>query len=270
MSNYRIAVLIADAQDEVFRDIKTKMSEIVWREFRSSGIDVYYIKGKNLSSYKRYIFNLLERVRYSKCWPLQYLYDYFSMYRYKYRSPQTLVIGDEIHVDIPEGLRYLTIKMLAGLEELEKLDYDFVYRTTLSTVVNLKVLEKHTNFLGIADAIYAGYLVDFNTHQFISGSSTLVNRKAINVLSKNRRELNFAKLDDVAIGRVLENLVEPVSIPHMNVTSSEDIENLSPEDLAMTLSFRCKTKTIPRTDWQIADILVSKIRNQGRSKFDVE
>jgi hypothetical protein len=263
MSNYKIAVLIADVEDEVFRDIKARLSEVVWRDFRSSGIDVYYIKGKNLSSIKRRAFNFLERVRYSKFWPLQYFYDYFSMYRYKHRSPQTLVIGDEIHVDVPEGLRYLTIKMLAGLEKLEKLEYDFVYRTTLSTVVNLKVLEKYTNFLGIADTIYAGYLVDFNTHPFISGSSTLVNRKAIKVLSMNRRKLNFAKLDDVAIGRVLENLVNPVSIPHLNVTSSEDLENLSPEDLAITLSYRCKTRTIPRSDWQIAELLVSKIRNQG-------
>jgi hypothetical protein len=270
MSNYKIAVLIADVEDEVFREIKTRLSEVVWKDFRSSGIDVFYIKGKNLSSFKRRAFNLLERVRYSKFWPLQYVHDYFSMYRYKYRIPRTFVIGDEIHVDVPEGLSHLTIKMLAGLEKLEKLEYDFVYRTTLSTVVNLEVLEKQTKFLGIADAIYAGYLVDFNTHPFISGTSTLVNRKAIKVLSKYRRKLNFAKLDDVAIGRVLENLVEPVPIPHLNITSSEDIENLSPEDLAITLSYRCKTKTIPRTDWQIADLLVSKMRNQERDKSDVE
>lgn len=270
MSNYKIAVLIADVEDEVFRDIKTRLSGVVWKDFRSGGIDVYYIKGKNLSSFKRRAFTLLERVRYSKFWPLQYVYDYSSMYRYKFRSPRTQVIGDEIHVEVPEGLSHLTIKMLAGLEKLEELEYDFVYRTTLSTVVNLEVLERYTNFLGIENAIYAGYLVDFNTHPFISGSSTLVNQKAIKVLSKNRRRLNFAKLDDVAIGRALENLVEPVSIPHLNLTSTEDIENLSPADVATTLSYRCKSNTIPRTDWQIADLLVSKMRNQGRSKSDVE
>jgi len=262
MKNYRIAILIADVAEDSFMDIKMHMGNLVWDKFQSQGIDVFYIKGRDLNALQSMRINWIERVRYSKFWFLQYGHDYFTMFRYKFIRPKTRIKGQDISVDVPEGMSRLTIKMIAGLEILERLGYDYVYRTTLSTVVDLEILQKSVDALGIEDEKYAGYLIDFNTHPFISGSSTLVNSKAIRLLGKNRYRLNFARLDDVAIGRVLEKLVRPISIPHLNINSTSDVNKISEEEIRKVLSYRCKTNTIPRTDWQIAKQLILKLQNQ--------
>jgi hypothetical protein len=204
MKYHKIAVLIADVSEEPFVEIKAKMRELMGADFQLNGVDFYYIKGRDLGVLRRANYNLIESIRYTNFWLLQYSYDYLSMMRYKFYRPQTRINGQEIHVNIPEGLSHLTIKMIAGFEVLEELGYEFVYRTTLSTVINLDLLLNYANCLGLRKEVYAGYLVDFNTHPFISGSSTLLNAKAIKVLSQNRRRLNFARLDDVAIGRIFE------------------------------------------------------------------
>jgi hypothetical protein len=262
MKSYRIAILIADIEDATFKDIKMHMKELIWNDSKPDGIDVYYIKGMNLNKFQRMRVNWIERLRYSRFWYLQYGYDYLAMYRYRFLKPKSHLVSEDIHVDVPEGLSHLTIKMLAGLELLEKLEYDFVFRTTLSTVINFELLQRYTNTLGVTEEKYAGYLVDFNTHPFISGSSTLVNRKAIRMLIENRHKLNFARLDDVAIGRVFEDLITPVSLPHLNINSSKEVEQLLQRDMKEVLSFRCKTDTLPRSDWQIAQQVIRKLQNQ--------
>jgi hypothetical protein len=262
MKSYRISILIADFEDATFKDIKTQMKELFWNDSELDGIDVYYIRGIKLNKLQRMRVNWIERLRYSRFWYLQYLYDYLAMYRYRFLKPKTHLVGEDIHVDVPEGLSHLTIKMLAGLELLEKLEYDFVFRTTLSTVINIELLHSYTTTLGVMEEKYAGYLVDFNPHPFISGSATLVNRKAIRLLIENRHKLNFAKLDDVAIGRVFEDIITPVSLPHLNINSSEEVEQLSQRDMEEVLSYRCKTDTLPRSDWQIAQQVIRKLQNQ--------
>lgn len=270
MSYHKIAVLIADVSEEPFMEIKAKMRELMEGDFQSNGVDFYYIKGKDLSVLRRTKYNLIERIRYTNFWLLQYSHDYLTMIHYKFFRARTQINGQDIHVDIPEGLSHLTIKMIAGFEVLEELGYDFVYRTTLSTVINLDLLKNYTNSLGLLKEVYAGYLVDFNIHPFISGSSTLLNAKAIRTIGKNRRKLNFARLDDVAIGRLFETLVKPVSIPQLNLETPEDVQKISEQELKQVLSYRCKTTTIPRTDWQIAHLVMSKLRDQRCSKSDAE
>jgi len=82
------------------------------------------------------------------------------------------------------------------------------------------------------------------------------------MLIENRHKLNFARLDDVAIGRVFEDLITPVSLPHLNINSSKEVEQLLQRDMKEVLSFRCKTDTLPRSDWQIAQQVIRKLRNQ--------
>lgn len=262
MKRHRIAILIADFEDSTFTDIKKHMKELVWNNPNKSGVDVYYISGLRLTRLQKMKDECIERARYSKFWYLQYGYDYLAMYRYKRYKPKARLIGEDIKVTVPEGLRHLTIKMVAGLELLEKLGYDFVFRTTLSTVVNTELLRKYAKILGKDEEKYAGYLVEFNAHPFISGSATLVNRKAIKLLIENRHKLNFARLDDVAIGRVFENLITPESLPHLNINSREDVGKISQEDIKSVLSYRCKTHTLPRTDLLVAEEVIRRIESQ--------
>ena len=254
----KIAILIADSNEPFFQNLKYEIYESAWSEFRENGIDVFYIIGKGNKRWLQKIDQKIEEMRYSKIWPFQYLIDNLTLFKYRFSKPEVQFKNDLIEVDIPEGLKYLTVKILAGLDALSRKKYDFVFRTTLSTVLNYNYFTKIVSEFASKEKIYAGYLIDFNENKFISGASSLLSRGTIEILIKNRNKLNFGRLDDVAFGRILESKIDPISLPHANFSTPEEVQNLSIDELYDCMSYRCKSSFTPRNDDIIAKTLLKR------------
>ena len=257
----KVAVLIADSDAPFFKSIKSEVSKIGWDALTKRDVDVYYIKGKQKSYCQEKVFNVLESMRYTKFWPIQYILDNIILFKYRFITPKTYINGKEIYVEIPESLNYLAIKILSGLIKLRDMEYEFVFRTTLSTLVNKSLFEETFSGLSSEEITYAGYLIDFNSNKFISGSASIFNKAAIEHLSANKWRMNFARLDDVAFGRLLTKVTNPIPLPHINLASLEDVHNQTNEQLSEYLSFRCKSDSIPRQDVEIALELLKRVEH---------
>jgi len=255
----RIAILIADSNEPFFQNVKDELYEVAWSKFRENDIDVFYIKGKSINGWAAKTNHYIEGMRYSRFWILQYLIDNLILFKYRFSKPNVLFNRDQIGVDTPEGLKYLTVKILAGLDALREKNYDFVFRTTLSTVLNYDNFIKLISQFRTDEEIYAGYLIDFNQNQFISGSSSLFSRRTIETLVRGRIKLNFGRLDDVAFGRVLSPRIPPISLPHFNLATLEDVKKLSNKDLLKGMSYRCKSSAAPRNDVIIMKTLLQRL-----------
>jgi hypothetical protein len=202
-------------------------------------------------------------MRYSELWPIQYLVDNLLLLKYRFLKPAVKFEKDVLVVSVPEGLKYLSVKILAGLETLREKNYDLVFRTTLSTVLNYKKFVMITSGFSTDENVYAGYLIDFNENKFVSGSSSLFSKGTVEILAKNRKKINFGRLDDVAFGRVLNHKVNPIALPHTNLGTIDDVNRLSIKDLLSFMSFRCKSISTPRNDDIIAKLLLNRLSDES-------
>lgn len=257
----RIAILIADSQEPFFKEIKDLMSEIQFSSNSGLQIDVFYALGNDKYWIRTEIAARSEWMRYSKAWPLKYISDYLMLKRHRKVLPQVFRSGRQLIIDIPEGLNYLSIKMLASFKYLADLNYDYIFRTTLSSYINKNVLCEFIQSWPPEEPLYGGSLVEFNEHPFISGAATLLNKESIRLLLENQNKMNFARIDDVEFGRIFEPLVKPQRIQHLNIDSVEKLKTYSLSELESAVSIRCTTKRMPREDQIIIKALVERLRN---------
>jgi hypothetical protein len=110
MTNSKVAVLVADTFGEPFESIKRDIQPRVW-DF-SQTIDVYYMIGIRPTKVESFLNKFTDSVRYSKLWPLQRLFDRYQLALIARRGHNVVKKGDELRVDIPEGLRYLGLKVI--------------------------------------------------------------------------------------------------------------------------------------------------------------
>jgi hypothetical protein len=257
----RIAILIADSQEPFFKEVKDLMSEIQFSSDSGFQIDVFYALGNDKYWIRTEIARRSEWMRYSRAWPLKYISDYLMLKRHRKVLPQVFRSGKQLMIDIPEGLNYLSIKMLASFKYLSDLKYDYVFRTTLSSYTNMNVLRDFTQSWPSEEPLYGGSLVEFNEHPFISGAATLLNRESIRLLLENQKKMNFARIDDVEFGRIFEPIVKPHRIKHLNIDSIEKLNSYSLSELESAVSIRCTTKRKPREDQIVIKALVERLHN---------
>ena len=254
----KTAILIADSYGEPFTSLKNDIHPYIWKKLRESGIDVFHVIGARPKTVNRLLNNFTDSFRYKKIWPLQRIVDRVTLLRYKYLTELASIDGSTVNVKVPEGLRYLGIKILAAYKIFDSLNYDFVYKTTSSSILNTNLFLETIEKLSIDEnPIYAGSIPKISRRKFISGANLLLNRKAIQILISNQKNWDNSLLDDVAIGRIMESKVVPTELKTLNFATLDDIWNVSDEDFRTTLHFRCKASNIPRND---ADIMLEVMR----------
>jgi hypothetical protein len=202
------------------------------------------------------------RLRYSRFWPLQRIFDTLILLRFNFFSPKTSIANQNISVNVGEGLRKLGVKVLSGLSILEK-NYDIVIKTTSSSAFNFKKLHEGIENLPLSDGvpIYAGSVINFNSKKpFISGANLLLDKNAIRILIKNKFKWNHGELDDVAIGKIMRsNGVSIHELTTLNIDSIAALEKISSEILNDNQHFRCKSSDVPRNDLDILTTIASRL-----------
>lgn len=170
------------------------------------------------------------------------------------RDAMTIYVkGEETYIP---GILNKTMEAIRAIG----LEYDFVWRTNLSSVLDFDGLLRYCRCLnplsarGLRCVFYAGYtgLADVTTNKdidsnirFASGSGFLLSREAVQYLIDNEALLRRDLIDDVAIGALLEPRFGIVHLDRCRIKTGE--ENVASVVSHGVFHFRCETYCHERT-----------------------
>lgn len=170
------------------------------------------------------------------------------------RDTMTIYVkGNETYIP---GILNKTVEAIRAIG----LEYDFVWRTNLSSVLDFDGLLRYCRGLnplpkeGLRCVFYAGYtgLADVTTNKdidsnirFASGSGFLLSREAVQYLIDNEALLRRDLIDDVAIGALLEPRFGIVHLDRCRIKTGE--ENVASVVSCGVFHFRCETYCHERT-----------------------
>jgi hypothetical protein len=156
-----------------------------------------------------------------------------------------------ISIDLPEGLRFLSLKIVHSMKFLVDQGFSHIFRTTLSSILNYDLFFTYLQRVESSSILYAGSQGDYNGLKFVSGANMLVNELAINHLFDNRRNLDFTVLDDIAFAKILIEKIHPVPITSCHISSLKDLQNLTDVERQTIIHYRCKSSSSPRNDIEL-------------------
>jgi hypothetical protein len=99
----------------------------------------------------------------------------------------------------------LLIKTINGFDFFLKSDYDLVFKTNLSTIINL---DKFYNVCNNIDTttrnfIYDGFVGLYDDYKFTSGAGMLLNKNSVNLILQHKNEISEQWTDDIFFGYIL-------------------------------------------------------------------
>lgn len=247
----KVAILYAYRNEDFFTQLKGALNRPRLIEKDGYHFELFHVCGNFMTKGELKIRDFLDDLRYSRVWPLQYLIDNL-VFHAKLRFvglPSAMVNEDKIVVKIEDDLRHLSLKMLAALSYIRELEYDYIIRTTMSSLINLNYLTKFLQRNSSGKPLYAGRSLELpNRNPIASGAFTLLSKNTVDELMNYLRKMNFGILDDVSIGRVLTPLIDFVSLPSYDVRNFKSLEDLKRLGLENFAHFRCKSDSLPRQD----------------------
>ena len=207
-------------------------------------------------------------------------------------------IDDEILVDnhtiyvggsesVIPGILDKTIKTIEFL--LANDNFDYMFRTNLSTVVDLDILystlkqELHyAGFVGVTsytslrpelkeDPNIIGTVID--TIAYVSGSGIIFNRQVCEKLVESKSKLDYKLVDDVAIGKILhdEKIAYPILQPRCDPYYLQNcIELLTKSMTKGYFNFRCKSDVSHSKTIEIMKKVISLIYDKNDLSYSFE
>ena len=112
---------------------------------------------------------------------------------------------------------------------LENFEFDYIYRTNISSYININNLISYCNNISNDNNFYGGlcgYWKELNIH-FASGSGFLISKNLVSLLVTNKIFINYSHMDDVGIGEFLmRHNINIINIPRIDI--SNDKKDLPP------------------------------------------
>ncbi len=146
-----------------------------------------------------------------------------------------------VHIKFPDT--YVTYRWKElGLFRyfLDQTDYDYLFLTSTASYVNVTNLVSFVNGQP-STGVYAG-AHPYPEASFISGACRLLSRDVVQFVVDNRRKFDVAVIEDMALGDLIRSGgFTPVFLPPNNLTSIEDINLLSGDELHDKFHFRLKS-----------------------------
>ena len=104
-------------------------------------------------------------------------------------------------------------KVMNGFEYFINTDYDLVFKTNLSTIINFDLFyELCQKIFSEESYIYEGIIGEYENYSFCSGAGMLLNRKSVELILKNKNQIDDKWTDDIFIGFILNlNGVRPTN-----------------------------------------------------------
>lgn len=108
----------------------------------------------------------------------------------------------------------LLTKAINGIEYFQENDYDLVFKTNLSTFINVPTFYDYCNKIpNEREYVYDGIFGGYEGFNFVSGAGILLNKKCSQIILNNQNLITEKWTDDIFFGYVLNKLnkIEPNS-----------------------------------------------------------
>jgi hypothetical protein len=220
------------------------------------GFELIHFHGTPLNKFGVFLDRLHEKIRWSgrrkasllKVLDFIIIYP-FMLYKAKYSESKLLFTKDfALHIHFPDS--YLTYRWKElGLFSyfLEKTDADYLFITSTSSYVNVAKFMEYLNKLP-ESSVYAGG-TPYENAEFISGSNRILSRDLVKRVNDNSFRFNPFIIEDVALGKLVGELgVQRITFPLRNISTIEDLDNLSYNDLLSNYHFRLKSGPLKARD----------------------
>lgn len=258
----KAAILIADSHQELYSEIKRFTHSIIWGNNLWKDFDIFYFEGSRPSPIQESLGNIIENGRNSKFSLLIRAEELLSTKMFSRNIPIACRRNSTLSVDIPDTLRNLGKKSVSAYGWTLKENYDFVIKTTISSVFNPRLLKKFLERSEASEYIYSGKIINPGPHQFCSGANLILNRKSLEFLSNNFHKWDHSVLDDVAIGKIMKvGKIPFINVDSINLSSTEEVDFLTSFQLQNTLHFRCRTFSKIRNDTTVMLNLMERLQN---------
>ncbi len=121
----------------------------------------------------------------------------------------------------------------------EQWNFQYIFRTNLSSVVNLNKLYSHIKQNSYN---YAGVNVEYYGCLYASGAGILMSKDICNLLINNSIQLNYNIIDDVAIGYLLQDLNITLNVLTKIDIYEDELELITSDMIDNNYHFRCKAR----------------------------
>ena len=158
----------------------------------------------------------------------------------------------ELHLRSPES-EYINEKTFEMFDYcLKNLDFDFIFRTNLSSYLNLDRLYKYCTTLS-PQKIYQGFIGHFESIRYANGSGILLSRDVIELIFDYAKKVNVQGWhDDPYIGKLIhfmsfdtEHKIKLEPLPRFNFlpkkSTVNDILKYHSDDKVKNFHYRCKS-----------------------------
>lgn len=235
MKSPKILLLVGHGLYQPWIDILHEGQRKTWLNWTlPEGMQVIHSHGTPVKKFGQLIDKFHEKCRWTNRWTalgLEYL-DRGLAFPFKNFIPRVsnselLVIEQEsIHVHIPDTYFTQAWQNLAIFNHfLNKTDADFLFSTTTSSLIKPKSLQLAVKKFDLSLPVYAG-VIPYEGARFAAGNNRLLSRKAIELIMKNRNQLNFGKIEDLGIGNLLSTLGVPlVGMPSLHISSFSELDD---------------------------------------------
>ena len=137
----------------------------------------------------------------------KFFVDILFLYSDNTINEEFIVVGNELTSKCEENYwQSLLTKTINGFNYFNENDYDLVFKTNLSTIINFDKFYSYCNSLNCDDFIYEGSVGNYLDYQFCSGAGMLLNKKTVNIVLDNIDKIDDSWTDDIFIGHILNRL----------------------------------------------------------------
>jgi len=246
-----------------------------WSSEKYKNFEVTYFHGISSRISVR-IDSLIENLRWNQGRNASYFISYVLMVvlapwrnslpkAYSSDESQSGITERSLLIKIPEMTSTMRWKKLAFLNHyLKNSRAEFVIITNSSSILNFQPIADFVN-LNCDEKLpfYAGHIHHGYDGLFVSGSFTLINRRAAELLVKERSKIPVHVMDDIAFGTGFEKLgVVPINFKSVIIDSEKKLDDYSKKELIESGHFRLKSGSLAsRNDVSIAKKLLERMRS---------
>lgn len=173
--------------------------------------------------------------------------------------------GSNLYVHGNEHLYNIGYKTLNAFKyALSNCEFDYIYRTNLSSYIHQAGLYDYVNTLPDSN-IYQGVVGYYNGIEFASGSGYLISKDLVKYVTDNEMHWDHINLiDDVAIASVLRgNNVYPTPISRIDIKNEYELSTFDTNTIDQCFHFRCKSETDRTHDIRVMNKLHDYFINTG-------
>jgi hypothetical protein len=247
----KILVLVLSTNMKPWRNIEILGQDATWKKRQIPNVQVmryFSSHKKNLLTLKAIVYWRIEaKILYrfpgnpiSRAWK-----------NYIESIPVEVEMGtDHISLNLAESYSLIGLKTIKTFKTILKIsNFDYVYRTNVSSYVDLNLLSEFVEKLEDEELNYFGGVIgEHRGQKFASGSGYLIGKNTLRKAVESSNQWDHSLIDDVALSKLLiqEHGITPAQISRRDFKSIIEAENAL---LVKNNNFhyRCKVKNYKTT-----------------------